>query len=549
MFASHVRGRVTLGINFSRSLPPFSNTTKCTARASLHQQQNRHIVVAASASCTHPSSRKWRNGIIMAQPRRKKTLTVENMNPHVRTMEYAVRGPIVQRATELEHELSKGAQKPFPDIIKCNIGDAHAMGQRPLTFLRQVIALCTYPKLLDDPSFPEDAKNRARRILEGCGGHSIGSYSESVGVHVIREDVAEYIKRRDGGIPCDPNSIMLSAGASEAIRAVVKLLVCGEGKGRSGIMIPIPQYPLYSATLAEFDAVQVNYYLNESSDWSLDVQELQRSIDDARKHCNPRAICVINPGNPTGQVLSRENIEEIIKFAHKENLFICADEVYQDNVYAKGAKFHSFKKVLTEMGEEYADQELASFHSTSKGFMGECGMRGGYCELVNMDPGIKAQLFKLVSAKLCPTVTGQAVMDVVVNPPKDGEPSYEKFMEEKSFVLSTLAEKAKLVADGFNSVEGVTCNAVMGAMYSFPQIHLPKKAIEAAKKENMAPDAFYATHFLEEAGVCVVPGSGFGQVEGTFHFRMTILPPVDKIKDVMDRFKKFHTSFMSKYAD
>ncbi|PIK40079.1 hypothetical protein BSL78_23061, partial [Apostichopus japonicus] len=537
--------RINFGLNIRKGLPPIHAQLRLERKTRVQLQ--RHLVttrVDLLGNQISPPARKLRNGIIMSQPRRQKTLTVENMNPHVRTMEYAVRGPIVQRAVQLEHELREGAKKPYPDIIKCNIGDAHAMGQKPLTFLRQVIALCSYPKLLEDSSFPEDAKDRAKRILNGCGGHSIGSYSESTGVEVIRQDVTEYIKRRDGGIPSNPNNIMLSAGASEAIRAVVKLLVSGEGKGRAGIMIPIPQYPLYSATLSEFDAVQINYFLNEDADWSLGTEELQRSIDEARKHCNPRAICIINPGNPTGQVLSRQNIEEIIKFAHKERLFICADEVYQDNVYAKGAEFHSFKKVLTEMGDQYADQELASFHSTSKGFMGECGMRGGYCELVNVDPGIQAQLFKLVSAKLCPTVTGQAVMDVVVNPPQKGEPSYDLFMEEKSFVLSTLAEKAKLVADGFNSVEGVTCNTVMGAMYSFPQIHLPKKAIEAVRKQNLSPDAFYATHFLEEAGVCIVPGSGFGQREGTFHFRMTILPPVDKIKEVMDRFKKFHTKFM-----
>lgn len=73
--------------------------------------------------------------------------------------------------------------------------------------------------------------------------------------------------------------------------------------------------------------------------------DFQRSITEARKVCNPRAIVVINPGNPTGQVLSRKNIEEVIKFAYKEKLFILADEVYQDNVYAEGCKFHSFKKV------------------------------------------------------------------------------------------------------------------------------------------------------------------------------------------------------------
>ncbi|XP_041453917.1 alanine aminotransferase 1-like [Lytechinus variegatus] len=481
--------------------------------------------------------------------KRGKVLSLETMNPHIRLMEYAVRGPIVQRATQIQKELEQGDTKAFPSVIKCNIGDAHAMGQKPMTFLRQVVALCTYPALMDDPKFPSDAKQRAQRILDGCKGGSLGSYSESTGLEIIRKDVVDYIKRRDGGLESNPKDIMLSAGASEAIRIVLRMLVSGEGKEKTGVMIPIPQYPLYSASLAEINARQINYYLDEDNAWGLDIAELQRSIDEARKHCTPRAIVIINPGNPTGQVLSRQNIEDVIKFAYKENLFILADEVYQDNVYAAGSKFYSFKKVLHDLGPDYAGQELASFMSTSKGYMGECGLRGGYCELVNIDPDVQAQLFKACTAKLCPTVSGQAVMDVVVNPPREGEESYESFQKEKKHVLDTLALKAKVVADGFNSLEGVKCNAVMGAMYSFPSISLPRKAIEKAKELGKQPDLFYAEHFLEEAGVCVVPGSGFGQREGTYHFRMTILPSVELIHDVMERFKTFHTRFMEKYGD
>lgn len=83
---------------------------------------------------------------------------------------------------------------------------------------------------------------------------------------------------------------------------MLKLLVCGDGASRTGVMISIPQYPLYSAALAELGAVQVNYYLNEAKCWSLDISELQRSLEEARTHCNPRALCIINPGNPTGNV-------------------------------------------------------------------------------------------------------------------------------------------------------------------------------------------------------------------------------------------------------
>lgn len=164
-------------------------------------------------------------------------------------------------------------------------------------------------------------------------------------------------------------------------------------------MVPIPQYPLYSATIAEFDMEQIGYYLDESKKWGLDIVELQRSIDEAKKISSPRAIVIINPGNPTGQVLSRENIEQIIKFAYKEGLFIFADEVYQDNVYEKESKFHSFKKVLTEMGEPYSKMDMASFMSCSKGYMGECGIRGGYAEVINMCPDVKAMLLKSISGE------------------------------------------------------------------------------------------------------------------------------------------------------
>ena len=83
-------------------------------------------------------------------------------------------------------------------------------------------------------------------------------------------------------------------------QTVLKLLVTGEGRTRTGVLIPIPQYPLYSAALAEFNAVQVDYYLDEERAWALDVAELRRALRQARDHCRPRALCVINPGNPTG---------------------------------------------------------------------------------------------------------------------------------------------------------------------------------------------------------------------------------------------------------
>lgn len=409
------------------------------------------------------------------------------------------------------------------------------------------MGLCVYDKLFEDPSIPSDAKQRARDILSGCKGGSMGSYSDSAGIEIIRQHCASFIQNRDDGIPSDWNNIILSAGASGSIKAILALLKCHVDGKRPGVMVPTPQYPLYSATIAEFDMEQVGYYLNESTNWGLDVSELQRSVDEAKKNCAPRAIVIINPGNPTGQVLSRDNIQEIIKFAYKENLFIFADEVYQDNVYAKGSKFHSFKKVLTEMGEPYSKMDMASFMSCSKGYMGECGIRGGYAEVINMCPDVKALLLKSISAQLCPTTVGQACIDCVVNPPRPGEPSYELFIKEKNGILDSLKERAEMVANTFNSIEGFTCNPVQGAMYAFPQIKLPERAIEAAKKAGQTPDSFYAFQLLESTGICIVPGAGFGQRPNTFHFRTTILPQPEKLKEMLDLFRDFHVKFLAEF--
>jgi len=116
------------------------------------------------------------------------TFSQDNMNPCIKKMQYAVRGPLVIRATELEKELQAGVKKPFDSVIKANIGDAHAMGNKPITFIRQVLALVTHPPLLESDEFPEDAKERARVILAGCKGGSVGSYSDSPGieVHIIQ---------------------------------------------------------------------------------------------------------------------------------------------------------------------------------------------------------------------------------------------------------------------------------------------------------------------------------------------------------------------------
>ncbi|KJH42040.1 hypothetical protein DICVIV_11976 [Dictyocaulus viviparus] len=138
-------------------------------------------------------------------------------------------------------------------------------------------------------------------------------------------------------------------------------------------------------------------------------------------------------------------------------------------------------------------------------------------------------------------------MDTVVNPPKPGDPSYEQWLQEKTDVLNSLKKRAALVREAYGSIEGIKCNEVQGAMYAFPQIELPQRAIEKAMSMNQEPDFFYAMQLLESTGVCIVPGCGFGQKRGTYHFRTTILPQTELMKEMLDRFKTFHMRFLEEY--
>lgn len=522
----------------------------------LHHTPRINKLLNISSSSSSPSLNLYAprfilNGDTFARQKRNmssnvtQTLSLDNINENVKRMEYAVRGPLVIRAGQIERELREGAKKPFNQVIRANIGDCHAMGQRPITFIRQVLACVSDPSLIETSNYPSDVKSRAEELLKATGvGHSAGCYSDSAGVELIRRHCADFISARDG-YPSNWEDIVLTTGASEGVRAILALLNTSTTDSLpTGVLIPIPQYPLYTATLAEYGMTAVNYYLDEAHDWALSIEELEKAVSQSRSKCKPKAIVVINPGNPTGSVLTEDNIKQIIAFAKREKLMIIADEVYQHNIYAKGAKFHSFKKVMKDMGENL---ELASLMSASKGYMGECGLRGGYTEIINLDAAVKGVFLKMLSARLCSSVLGQMALDCVVHPPQKGDPSHELHEKEKADVLASLKERATLVAETFNSIPGMKSNQVAGAMYAFPQIELPAKAIEAAKKANQAPDFFYAMELLETTGICIVPGSGFGQIPGTYHFRTTILPQTDKLKLMMEKLKQFHADFTKKY--
>jgi aspartate/methionine/tyrosine aminotransferase len=465
-------------------------------------------------------------------------ITITQLNDRLLQAEYAVRGPIVQRAQELEAQGRK--------VIYCNIGNPQALKQRPLTYLRQFLCLLEYPELLSHGDilerFPKDIVQRARIVL-ATHPHGTGAYTQSAGIPFIRQAVADFIARRDG-ISADPARIILTDGASKGAQAVLTALLRSP---QDGFLVPIPQYPLYSASLTLYGGQRIGYFLDERNQWQLSEAILTESLEHARMSgIRPVGIVVINPGNPTGAVLSRQNIEMILAFARRHDLAVIADEVYQENVYAPGSEFHSFAKIMHALGD--TQTPLFSLHSVSKGFLGECGHRGGYLELRNIPEDVFGEFIKLQSISLCANVPGQLVTYLMVAPPRAGEESYAVYVRERDAILKDLEEKAAALGEGVNKVPGMSVDVPQGAMYAFVRFELPPdpdvdvEAMSLDDREAYAAkrDTAYCLALLEETGICVVPGSGFGQLPGTLHFRTTFLPPRDEIRALVAGLGDFH---------
>ncbi|KAI3866712.1 hypothetical protein MKX03_006560 [Papaver bracteatum] len=289
---------------------------------------------------------------------------------------------------------------------------------------------------------------------------------------------------------------------------MMQLLISSE---KDGVLCPIPQYPLYSASIALHGGSLVPYYLDEATGWGLEVSELKKQLEDAKsKGITVRSLVVINPGNPTSQVLAEENQREIVEFYKKENLVLLADEI-----------IYSF----INFNHNWALKD-SSYH-------GECGKRGGYMEVTGFSPKVREQIYKVASVNLCSNISVQILASLIMNPPKVGDETFESYSAEKNGILSSLAKALK---DAFNKLEGVTCNKAEGSIYLFP----PAKT---------APDAFYAKRLLEATGIVVVPGPGFGQVPGTWHIRCTILPQEENIPAIITRLTDFHQAFMADFRD
>lgn len=463
---------------------------------------------------------------------------------------------MLTKLEEYERQLiERSGYLPFDQVTNALIGNPQVLDQKkkqPLTFTRQVFiqntSILEHNKvLLANKIYRKDVIEWAEDLIYKVGKF-LGACTLTKGILGIRQDVAEFIKERDGE-DCDPEDIYLTDGATSAIMQVFSLFA---KDNNTGILLPIPQYPLYTALLAMYNLELLPYYLNEEDGWSTDPVEMERVIKESlSRGITPQAMVIINPGNPTGSILSFDTLADILKLASKYGIIVIADEVYQHNIIKNDIQFHSMKKVLrclqrsTLTNGEYDNVQLISLHSASKGVSGECGQRGGYMEVIGFSEEVKQELFKLFSISLCACTSGQVLVDLMVKRPQPGDESYESDLTERQLIHDNMKTRAEELYRIFSSLEGFECKEPQGGMYLFPKLTLPESAIKEAILAGYEPDEYYCHRLLDSTGICVVPGTGFRQKPGTYHIRTTFLPAGT---EWIQRWKEFHLQFLEQYA-
>lgn len=196
-----------------------------------------------------------------------KILSVDDLGPGIIESSYLIRGCVLHRANELKALREKGEKLPFERFYPLHYGNPQLLGQPPITFLREVIAGCFCPHLLDKKVFSDDVVKRVNYYLDNIPGRAIGAYADAPGFPIFVKTVSDFIAKRDG-YPAPPETIYLTDGTLDGMSFVLKLLF---SKQNSGVMLPMPEYPGYSFLATQAEGKVVTYSLNENDDWAIEV--------------------------------------------------------------------------------------------------------------------------------------------------------------------------------------------------------------------------------------------------------------------------------------
>ncbi len=384
---------------------------------------------------------------------------------------YDIRGPIMDRARQMEEEGQK--------IIKLNIGNLAVFGF----------------------DAPEEIQQDMIRNLPNSAG-----YSDSKGIFGARKAVMhETQKQGIKGVTLD--DIYLGNGASELIvMATNGLLDNGDE-----LLLPAPDYPLWTAATSLSGGTPVHYMCEEASGWMPDIEDIRRKISPRTK-----GIVVINPNNPTGALYSDGLLQSIVNLAREHGLVIFADEVY-DKVLYDGVKHTPIASLST-------DVLTLTFNSLSKSYR-SCGYRAGWMVVSGDKKPAKDYiegLNMLSNMRLCANVPGQWAIQTALG----GHQSINELVGEGG----RLRKQRDLAYELITAIPGVSCVKPQAALYMFPKLD--------SKVYPVADDQQFFLELLQETRVMLVQGTGFNW-PNTDHFRIVFLPHEDDLREAIGRVAQF----------
>ena len=376
---------------------------------------------------------------------------------------YDVRGPVVDEAGRMEEE--------GKHILKLNIGNPAPFGFNA----------------------PEEVILDMRRSIRECQG-----YSDSRGLFSARKAIMQYAQLKK--IPgVDVNDIYTGNGVSELINLCMQALL----NTGDEILIPAPDYPLWTATATLSGGKVVHYICDEQSDWYPDIEDIKSKVTDRTK-----AIVIINPNNPTGALYPDSILEEIVEIAREHELIIFSDEIY-DRLVMDGLKHTSIASLAP-------DVFCVTFSGLSKSHM-VAGFRVGWMILSGAKEKAKGYiegLNMLSNMRLCSNVPAQAIVQTALG----GYQSVEEYLVPGGRIY----DQRECVYEAVQDISGLSAVKPSAAFYIFPKID--------TKRFNITNDEQFALDLLREKRILIVQGSGFNWVEPD-HFRIVYLPrKMDLIK-------------------
>ncbi len=393
---------------------------------------------------------------------------------------YDIRGPVLEKARQMEEDGHK--------IIKLNIGNLAVLGIEP----------------------PDEIVQDMIRNLAGAAG-----YTDSKGLFAPRKAVVHYCQEKNiSGVTVD--DVYLGNGASELIVMSLNALL-NDG---DEVLLPAPDYPLYTAAVSLSGGHPVHYICDEQNDWLPD-------LDDIRAKITPRtrAIFVINPNNPTGALYPDSTLQGIVDIARDHQLMVFADEIYDKTLYDG----HTHTSIASLADDVF----FLTFNGLSKNYR-SCGYRAGWMVVSGEKRHAKDYiegLNMLASMRLCANTPGQLAIQTALG-------GYQSI---KDLVAPTgrLCKQRDLAYELLNKIPGVSVVKPKASLYMFPRLD--------PKIYPIADDQQFAYELLAEEKVLIVQGTGFNWAHPD-HFRLVFLPNSDDLAEAIGRIARFLEGYSKRHS-